>query len=227
MSPVPMFVAVAAGLACTVHLAVPADRPALPPARPLQTVALRAAAHVRTGVQTATVVPSAPLVPAGARVPVVPPAPAVRPPAPVVRPRAPAAPFRWPLSPAPDVLRRFAVGPHPWSPGHRGVDLGAGAGQHVLAAGAGTVAFAGLVAGRGVVTVAHPGGLRTTYEPLIAWVRAGEEVAAGDELGVLATGSHCPTACLHWGALRGDAYIDPLSLLRPAAPPVLLPLGTG
>ena len=78
-----------------------------------------------------------------------------------------------------------------------------------------------------VVTVAHAGGVRTTYEPVTASVRVGEEVAAGDDLGVLATGSHCPTACLHWGALRGDVYIDPLSLLRPAAPPVLLPLGRG
>jgi murein DD-endopeptidase MepM/ murein hydrolase activator NlpD len=220
MSPAPLVVAFAAGLAGTAVLAIPAVRPAPAAAVTSQTVALGAAAHVRMGVQAATVVPSAPLVPAGARVPVVPPAV-------VVRPRAPAAPFRWPLSPAPDVMRRFAVGPHPWSPGHRGVDLGGAAGQHVLAAGAGIVTFAGVLAGRGVVAVAHPGGLRTTYEPVTAGVRVGEAVAVGDALGSLATGGHCPTACLHWGALRGDVYIDPLSLLRPPAPPVLLPLGSG
>jgi len=123
------------------------------------------------------------------------------------------------------VLRRFAVGPHPWSPGHRGVDLAGSPGQRVLSAGAGTVTFAGVVAGRGVVAVGHEGGLRTTYEPVTAQVRAGATVAAGAPLGVLATGTHCPTTCLHWGALRGDVYVDPLTLLRPPAPPVLLPLG--
>jgi murein DD-endopeptidase MepM/ murein hydrolase activator NlpD len=124
----------------------------------------------------------------------------------------------------PPVLRRFAVGPQPWSPGHRGVDLGARVGQPVLSAGAGVVSFAGPVAGRGVAAVLHAGGLRTTYEPVTSQVRAGDAVAAGDALGSLAPGPHCPGACLHWGALRGDVYVDPLSLLRPPAPPVLLPL---
>ena len=144
-----------------------------------------------------------------------------------MQPRAPGARFRWPLSPQPQVLRRFAVGPQPWSPGHRGVDLAGRPGQRVLSAGAGNVTFAGVVAGRGVVAVGHAGGLRTTYEPVTAEVRAGEAVAAGAPLGVLTTGSHCRTTCLHWGALRGNLYVDPLTLLRPPAPPVLLPLGAG
>jgi hypothetical protein len=40
-------------------------------------------------------------------------------------------------------------------------------------------------------------------------------VAAGAVLGHLTlTGSHClPAACLHWGLLRGEDYLDPLSLL--------------
>ena len=29
--------------------------------------------------------------------------------------------------------------------------------------------------------------------------------------------------CLHWGARRGDTYLDPLSLLRPLGPVRLLP----
>ena len=82
-------------------------------------------------------------------------------------------------------------------------------------------------AGRGVVVVAHPGGLRTTYEPVEPAVRAGQQVAAGSVLGRLAAAPrHCGEApCLHWGARRGEAHVDPLALLVPAAPPVLLPLG--
>ena len=43
----------------------------------------------------------------------------------------------------------------------------------------GTVVFAGVLAGRGVVSVAHPGGLRTTYEPVTATVAVGDVVARG------------------------------------------------
>jgi murein DD-endopeptidase MepM/ murein hydrolase activator NlpD len=86
----------------------------------------------------------------------------------------------------------------------------------VLAAGPGTVAFAGRVAGRGVVSVDHEGGLRSTYEPVTPAVRRGAVVRAGDLLGTLeAFGSHCPpVACLHWGVRAGpDDYLDPLALL--------------
>jgi murein DD-endopeptidase MepM/ murein hydrolase activator NlpD len=83
------------------------------------------------------------------------------------------------------VLRRFAVGPHPWSPGHRGVDLAADAGQQVLASGAGVVGFAGRVAGIGVVVVDHGGGLRTTYEPVDAAIGVGSRTVAGTRVGTV------------------------------------------
>jgi murein DD-endopeptidase MepM/ murein hydrolase activator NlpD len=105
------------------------------------------------------------------------------------------------------------------------VDLAGAAGADVLAAGAGTVSFAGRVAGRGVVTVTHDHGLRTTYEPVDAAVARGDPVQAGAVLGSLAAGaSHCaPAACLHLGALWGDVYVDPLALVRERPYPVLLP----
>ena len=74
--------------------------------------------------------------------------------------------WRWPLEPAPEVLATFVAPAGAYGPGHRGADLSARVGQPVLAAGAGVVAFAGRVAGRGVVSVRHPGGRRTTYEPV-------------------------------------------------------------
>src|SRR6185369_11722686 len=81
--------------------------------------------------------------------------------------------------------------------------------------GAGTVRFAGMIAGVGVVSVDHADGLRTTYQPVAPTVRAGQPVAAGDPIGVLVAGHPgCPVAaCLHWGLRRGDAYLDPLALL--------------
>src|SRR4051794_38081089 len=122
-----------------------------------------------------------------------------------------------PLAGDPAVTRRFDVLPTPYAAGHRGVDLAGAPGQQVLAAGAGVVAFAGWVAGRPVVSVEHPGGLRTTYEPVQPGVGAGQVVARGTPLGVLVAGhAGCPVeACLHWGLRRGEVYLDPLSLLRP------------
>lgn len=123
--------------------------------------------------------------------------------------------FRWPLGPPTTVTRRFEPPPHPYAAGHRGADLLGAAGAQVRSAGPGVVAFAGMVAGRPVVSVSHPGGLRTTYEPVEPSVRAGTVVSAGTPLGVLVPGhAGCPAAaCLHWGLRSGDTYLDPLSLL--------------
>lgn len=124
--------------------------------------------------------------------------------------------YRWPLDPPVSVTRRFEPPPDPYKAGHRGADLLGTAGARVHSAGPGVVAFAGMVAGRPVVSVLHPGGLRTTYEPVEAVVRAGTVVSAGTPLGALRPGhAGCPAAaCLHWGLRSGEVYLDPLSLLR-------------
>jgi murein DD-endopeptidase MepM/ murein hydrolase activator NlpD len=145
------------------------------------------------------------------------PPPAVPAPAPPSPAAGPAPLWGWPLAGTPTVSRAFDTLPSPYAAGHRGVDLLGTVGDPVLAAGAGVVAFAGQVAGRPVLSVDHAGGLRTTYEPVQPLVAAGQPVAAGTPLGVLAAGhAGCPAeACLHWGLRRGDTYLDPLVLLRP------------
>ena len=111
------------------------------------------------------------------------------------------------------VVRGFDPPDEDWLPGHRGVDLLAAPGTDVVAAAAGTVTFAGPVAGRGVLVVEH-GDLRTTYEPVTPLVRVGDQVAAGQTIGRLDDGHPCPGGtCLHWGLKRGEEYLDPLSLL--------------
>jgi murein DD-endopeptidase MepM/ murein hydrolase activator NlpD len=130
---------------------------------------------------------------------------------------APGSGYAWPLYPTPTVASPFRAPEHAYGPGHRGADLLASVGQAVLAARAGVVVFAGAVGGRGVVSVDHDDGLRTTYEPLQPMVRAGTAVAAGAVLGVLLPGHRtCTPACLHWGVRRNRLeYLDPLVLLRP------------
>ncbi|MGB6165112.1 MAG: M23 family metallopeptidase [Pseudonocardiaceae bacterium] len=151
----------------------------------------------------------------------------------------PAPRFGWPLPGSPTVIRAFRPPAFRYGPGHRGVDLAAVVGAPVLAAGAGTVVFAGTVAGHGVVSVDHPGGLRTTYEPVLPTVITGDRVTKGERIGTVAPGDPgCPgAACLHWGVLldpkKGDPkkgtengtgngteqdrqYLDPLRLLATA-----------
>lgn len=130
----------------------------------------------------------------------------------------------WPLRPEPAVVHDFDPPDSPYGAGHRGVDLLGRTGQRVHAALAGTVTYAGLLAGRGVVVVGH-GATRTTYEPVTASVVVGQPLARGEPIGALElSGSHCfPRACLHWGWLAGTTYLDPLRLVG-AGPVRLLPL---
>jgi murein DD-endopeptidase MepM/ murein hydrolase activator NlpD len=99
----------------------------------------------------------------------------------------------------------------------------------VYAAAAGTVVFAGKLVDRPVVSIAHSGGLRTSYEPVEAVVRAGQRVAAGTVLGELVSGHPGCGTCLHWGAMWGAAsradYVDPLGLVV-TTPIRLKPLGS-
>ena len=92
----------------------------------------------------------------------------------------------------------------------------------VVAARDGVVLFAGRVAGTPVVTIDHGDGLRSTYQPVEASVAQGQTVRAGEQIGRLTAGTHCPRGCLHLGARRGDAYLEPFSAL--GLLPVLLPL---
>jgi murein DD-endopeptidase MepM/ murein hydrolase activator NlpD len=130
----------------------------------------------------------------------------------------------WPLQPQPPVEHAFDPPSVTWGAGHRGVDLRGSIGEPVHTALAGTVRFAGRIAGRGVVVVDH-GLTRTTYEPVDASVHVGDQVAVGQVVGTLEWfGTHClPRACLHWGLIEGaDHYLDPLTLVGCGPQPVRL-----
>jgi murein DD-endopeptidase MepM/ murein hydrolase activator NlpD len=145
------------------------------------------------------------------------------PPAPPARSDSPVR-YVAPVQPL-DVVRGFDPPAGPYAAGHRGVDLAVTPGQAVGAAALGTVTFAGAVAGRGVVVLAHADGVSTEYEPVDPAVTAGQQVHAGEVLGTV-SGAHegcVPDRCLHWGARRGGAYFDPLTLLEALGPVRLLP----
>ena len=100
----------------------------------------------------------------------------------------------------------FRAPPEPWLAGNRGIEYATVLGSPVHAIGRGRVAFAGQVAGRLIVSVVHPDGLRSAATGLegIA-VSIGEEVAAGQVIGLA-------SAVLHLGVRRGTGYLDPALL---------------
>lgn len=142
--------------------------------------------------------------------------------------------------PAGDVISPFNPPPKNWLSGHRGVDLAVPLvgevqigeetvlGNLVLAPASGQVTVAGLVFGTPTVTIAHPDGMRSSFQPLIATVARGDWVAAGDVLGYIGEWpAHCAFPCVHWGVRpfidNDDIYLDPLILIG-APPIVLMPL---
>ncbi|MHA7180603.1 M23 family metallopeptidase [Arthrobacter sp. MDB2-24] len=143
--------------------------------------------------------------------------------------------WSWPLTPVPEVLRRFEKPPQPWKRGHRGVDLSAGAGGPVVVVSPadGVVSFAGTVVDRGVLSIAHGGGRISSFEPVTTDLVKGRRVGQGDVVAMLAGPAaggpprHCGQSCLHWGVRVDGEYVDPLSFVMDRRPSVLLPLGGG
>ena len=133
-------------------------------------------------------------------------------PAPVVAVPLLPTPAGWPIAGAPVVQRGFDPPNVVWASGHRGIDIAVQPGEPILAAARGTVAFAGSIAGKPVVTIDH-GSVRTTYEPVTSRLGVGERVALGQVIGELGIGGHCDNHGLHWGLREGRTYLDPLLLL--------------
>jgi len=99
--------------------------------------------------------------------------------------------------------------------GKRGLDYGSEVGQPVIASASGTVMFAGQVAGRLAVSLLHSDGITTTYTDMASvTVRRSAVVIGGSVIGASGTS-------FHFGAKRGDRYIDPASLF---GTPYLVPL---
>lgn len=120
------------------------------------------------------------------------------------------------------VVRSFSPAAAHWLPAHRGVDLLATRGQPVRAPRAGTVVYVGRVAGRPVLTL-RVGRKRFTFEPVRSSQTVGDQVAAGERIGIVGHGGHCAARCVHWGVKLAGEYVDPLGFL-PRDAPVLKPL---
>lgn len=176
----------------------------------LITLVLASVLTVHSGLTFHSALPSARALPTGI------------PKAPTEKPDVPdPAQFEWPLAGPRELGRPFEPPSQSYGPGHRGADLIGDVGQPVRAGGNGLVLYAGRMIGRNVVSIEHPGGLRTTYEPVGPTVKVGQQVLRGQPIGHLEAGHPGCTArpartCLHWGARHRLHYLDPVRLVGTA-----------
>ena len=113
------------------------------------------------------------------------------------------------------VVARFDAPVRRWGSGHRGIDYAVAPGTAVRAAAAGTVTFAGPVAGTLAITIDH-GPFQTTYSSLSSVdVSEGQAVDRGHWIGTAGEAHPGSGTGLHLGVKDGDAYLDPALFFGP------------
>lgn len=144
---------------------------------------------------------------------------------PIAPAAAAAGTWTWPVDPPHAIVRPFIAPPTPYAAGHRGIDIRAPTAV-VYAPTAGVVHFAGFVVDRPVLSIRHPGGLITSYEPVSTQLVAGQTVRRGEVIGTVEPG-HCAQRCLHFGVRLDGEYVSPLKYLGELPFSVLLPTRRG
>jgi len=102
-----------------------------------------------------------------------------------------------------------------YSAGHRGIDYQVKAGQPVLAPADGEVWFSGKVVNRQLISLKHPDGNLTEFEPVCTDLQKGEPVFLGQEIGQICEADsnyrqHCQeSTCLHFSIRQLGEYLSP------------------
>lgn len=136
---------------------------------------------------------------------------------------APPLQWRWPVPPPIRVVAPFRAPATPYASGHRGIDIAVQRGATIVAPETGTVSFAGAVAGRNVVAIDHGDGIVSAIEPVDALVTEGQALAVGEPIGVVSSGGHCDSGCVHFGVRIDGEYVSPFLFLGGIPRAVLLP----
>ena len=129
--------------------------------------------------------------------------------------------WRWPVDTV-RIVAPYRAPAHAYGPGHRGIDLAVDDGA-VRAPADGIVAFAGAVAGRGVLTIDHGDGLVSTLEPVDSHVAVGAAVGRGDPVAAMSAGGHAAPGSVHFGVRLDGEYLNPQLLIGGVPRAVLLP----
>lgn len=119
-------------------------------------------------------------------------------------------PWRWPTKEPQIVVEDFAPPAFRWLAGHRGVDVACSPECTIYAPASGRVNIAGRVVDRGVVVIQHDL-RRSTFEPVIPLVKAGDYVTQGTPIATLAPEGQ---GVVKWGVkVDSGSYLNPLEQL--------------
>lgn len=129
----------------------------------------------------------------------------------------------WPLAGPRQVAVPYRAPAHEYGAGHRGIDVPVSPGSAVRAPAGGVVAFRGVVVDRPLLTIEHPGGYVTTFEPLSSDLSPGDVLSAGEVIGAVDVGGHVAPGSLHIGVRLDGAYINPMLLFGDVPRAILLP----
>lgn len=138
--------------------------------------------------------------------------------------------WRMPFEVPTQLVNEYRQPSSEYSAGHRGVDYLVSLNQEVLAPARGQVRFVGRVVDRNLISLSHPGGEITEFEPVCSDLIAGEQVEAGQIIGWVCDPSiqyrqHCTNLrCLHFSLRKADMYLSPLALIGGLNPSRLLPV---
>jgi len=120
-----------------------------------------------------------------------------------------------PLEPPMNLVNLYRQPNSDYSAGHRGVDYKVVVGQTVLAPADGEVWFSGKVVNRELMSIKHPDGNLTEFEPVCTDLQKGEQVFLGQEIGQICEADlgyrqHCQNAhCLHFSIRQLGEYLSP------------------
>jgi len=120
-----------------------------------------------------------------------------------------------PLEPPVNLVNLYRQPNSDYSAGHRGIDYQVKAGQPVLAPADGEVWFSGKVVNRQLISLKHPDGNLTEFEPVCTDLQKGEPVFLGQEIGQICEADsnyrqHCQeSTCLHFSIRQLGEYLSP------------------
>ena len=120
-----------------------------------------------------------------------------------------------PLEPPINLVNLYRQPNSDYSAGHRGIDYQVEPGQSVLAPADGQVWFSGKVVNRNLISLKHPDGTLSEFEPVCTDLLKGEPVFLGQEIGRVCNTDpnyrqHCQnTTCLHFSIRLAGEYLSP------------------
>lgn len=117
--------------------------------------------------------------------------------------------WQWPVVGDHRIVRPFVAPATKYSAGHRGIDIEALPSGEVVSPAHGIVHFAGVVVDRPVVSIRHPDGVISSFEPVLSALAEGTAVARGSPIGIAGAG-HCEVSCIHVGVRVYGEYVSPL-----------------